>query len=61
MLEAMAAPVITCAAPAAGGALIYRLMATRAPRPAYRGLAVGQIPLVARRRRVMAGRREVHA
>lgn len=59
MLEAIASLVATCAAPAAGGALLYRLVATRTPRAAYRGLAVGQIPLVARRRRTMAVRREV--
>ena len=47
-------------APAVGGALLYRLWSTRAPRAGHVGLAVGQIP-VTRRRRAMAVRREVAA
>lgn len=46
-------------APAIGGALVYRLWSTRAPRVGHTGLAVGQIPVALRRRRVMAVRREV--
>ncbi|MFC3549428.1 hypothetical protein ACFOLC_00190 [Lysobacter cavernae] len=46
-------------APATGGALLYRLWSTRAPRAQHAGLAVGQIPLALRRRRAMAVRREV--
>jgi hypothetical protein len=45
-------------APAAGGALLYHLIRTRAAKPARAALAVGQIP-VTRRRRAMATRREV--
>lgn len=46
-------------APAVGGALLYRLWIHRSPRAAHVGLAVGQIPVALRRRRVMAVRREV--
>ena len=45
-------------APAAGGALAMRLWLTRQPRLRRWGLAVGQIPLLRRSRR-MAVRREV--
>ncbi|KAF1719782.1 hypothetical protein [Pseudoxanthomonas wuyuanensis] len=47
------------AAPAAGGALVYHLVTTRAQKPAQAALAVGQIPMTVRRRRAMAVRREV--
>lgn len=46
-------------APAVGGALLHRLWIHRAPRAGHVGLAVGQIPVVLRRRRAMAVRREV--
>ncbi|AMU99473.1 hypothetical protein [Xanthomonas citri] len=46
-------------APAAGGALVYRLWATRRPRVTHAGLAVGQVPQRLRRRARMAVRREV--
>lgn len=46
-------------APAAGGALLYRLWTSRAPRRRRTGLAVGQVPVSLRRRRAMAVRREV--
>ncbi|RPE74653.1 hypothetical protein [Vulcaniibacterium tengchongense] len=45
-------------APAVGGALLYRLWSTRPRRATHAGLAVGQIPVALRRRR-MAVRREV--
>lgn len=46
-------------APAAGGALAYRLWSTRRPRVTRTGLAVGQVPQRIRRRNRMAVRREV--
>jgi hypothetical protein len=46
-------------APAAGGALLYRMWIRRAPRRRYTGLTVGEIPQLLRRRRAMAVRREV--
>lgn len=46
-------------APAAGGALLHRQWISRAPRASHVGLAVGQVPVSLRRRRVMAVRREV--
>ncbi|CCF68719.1 putative uncharacterized protein [Xanthomonas citri pv. punicae str. LMG 859] len=45
-------------APAAGGALLYRLFASRRPRLTQTGLAVGQVPQRLRRRTRMAVRRE---
>jgi hypothetical protein len=48
-------------APAAGGALLYHLIRTRAAKPARAALAVGQIPLTRRTRRPMAIRRGVLA
>jgi len=45
-------------APAAGGALLYHLWITRPPRALHAGLAVGEVPLVRRGRRVMAVHRE---
>ena len=50
---------ILIVAPAAGGALLYRMWSTRAPRASRTGLAVGQVPVALRRRRAMAVRREV--
>jgi len=52
-------------APAAGGALLYKLWSTRRPRVTHTGMAVGQVPQRLRRRSRMAvrmaGRREVQA
>ncbi|AAM37479.1 conserved hypothetical protein [Xanthomonas citri pv. citri str. 306] len=45
-------------APAAGGALVYKLWTTRRPRLTQTGLAVGQVPQRLRRRTRMAVRRE---
>lgn len=46
-------------APAAGGALLYRLWATRPAPRRHSGLAVGQIPQRLRRRPLMAVRKAV--
>ncbi|QHG87095.1 hypothetical protein ACCQ13_08905 [Xanthomonas sp. NCPPB 1638] len=46
-------------APAAGGALVYKLWISRRPRLTQTGLAVGQVPQRLRRRTRMAVRREV--
>ncbi|WP_372176937.1 hypothetical protein ACCQ23_15785 [Xanthomonas axonopodis pv. phyllanthi] len=56
MVELLALVVVL--APAAGGALLYRLWISRPTRTAYIGLAVGQIPQRLRRRTRMAVRRE---
>jgi len=48
-------------APAAGGALAYRLWSTRPPRVTHIGMAVGQVPQRVRRRNRMAVRRTVKA
>ena len=48
-------------APAAGGALAYRLWSTRRPRVTHIGMAVGQVPQRVRRRNRMAVRRTVQA
>ncbi|CAE6844668.1 hypothetical protein QSH39_017295 [Xanthomonas arboricola pv. corylina] len=45
-------------APAAGGALVYKLWTSRRPRLTQTGLAVGQVPQRLRRRARMAVRRE---
>ncbi|MGY4888915.1 UNVERIFIED_CONTAM: hypothetical protein EX528_00555 [Xanthomonas axonopodis] len=45
-------------APAAGGALVYKLWASRRPRRTQTGLAVGQVPQRLNRRTRMAVRRE---
>lgn len=45
-------------APAVGGALAHHLWTTRAPRVLHAGLAVGQIPIARRGRRLMAVRIE---
>ncbi len=50
-----------CLAPAAGGALLYHLVRTRAPKPIFGALAVGQIPMTRRGRRAMAVRKGVMA
>lgn len=47
--------------PAAGGALLYHLVRTRARKPVHTALAVGQIPMKRRGRRVMAVHRAVMA
>ncbi|UOF17642.1 hypothetical protein IEQ11_07245 [Lysobacter capsici] len=60
MLELIALLMLLIA-PAAGGALAARLWSSRAPRAGHVGLAVGQIPVTLRRRRVMAVRRGVTA
>jgi len=51
--------IVVLVGPAAGGAVLYRLWSTRAPRAQRAGLAVGQVPVALRRRRAMAVRREV--
>ncbi len=45
-------------APAVGGALAHHLWSTRAPRVQHAGMAVGQIPVARRGRRLMAVRIE---
>ncbi|AKC81137.1 hypothetical protein [Xanthomonas arboricola] len=50
--------LVTVLAPAAGGALVYKLWTTRRPRLTQIGLAVGQVPQRLRRRTRMAVRRE---
>ncbi|CAD7382904.1 MULTISPECIES: hypothetical protein [Xanthomonas] len=56
MVELLALAMIL--APAAGGALVYKLWASRRPRLTQTGLAVGQVPQRLRRRTRMAVRRE---
>lgn len=53
----MAELLLLLLAPAAGGALLYRLWATRPEPRRHSGLAVGQIPQRLRRRPEMAVRR----
>ncbi|MEN9150371.1 hypothetical protein P2C08_12930 [Xanthomonas perforans] len=50
--------LVAVLAPAAGGALVYKLWSTRRPRLTQTGLAVGQVPQRLRRRTRMAVRRE---
>lgn len=59
MLE-LAALIALSAAPAAGGALVYRLLTNRDYRPTHMALAVGQIPVSWRSRRTMAVRRRAY-
>ncbi|MGV7167430.1 hypothetical protein ACDI35_02635 [Xanthomonas axonopodis pv. cajani] len=56
MVELLA--LVMTLAPAAGGALVYKLWSTRRPGLTQTGLAVGQVPQRLRRRTRMAVRRE---